>query len=75
MARCWRSCCRRRACRRSTTEPIAAPYKSYVTQQWGNDPIWESEFVKRIAPRRANFPLARWAPDAAAMAAGLRTRD
>ena len=45
------------------TEPIAVPYKRSITQ-WGNDPIWVSPFVGGIAPKRANFPLARNAPDA-----------
>lgn len=45
------------------TEPAVAPYKRSVTQ-WGNDPIWVSPFVTGIAPKRANFPLARTAPDA-----------
>jgi hypothetical protein len=43
-------------------EPAEHPLKSFVTQ-WGNDPIWLSPFVAGIAPRRANFPLARFAPD------------
>src|SRR5262249_18497260 len=45
-------------------EPKASPYKKYVTL-WGNDPIWESPFVPGLAPKRANFPLARTAPDPA----------
>lgn len=45
-------------------EPSAAPYKSFVTQ-WGNDPIWATGFVNGIAPRRADFPLARTEPDPA----------
>jgi hypothetical protein len=44
------------------SEPAAAPYKRSITQ-WGNDPIWVSPFVSGIAPKRANFPLARTAPD------------
>jgi hypothetical protein len=44
------------------SEPAAAPYKRSVTQ-WGNDPIWVSPFVSGLAPKRANFPLARTAPD------------
>ena len=44
------------------TEPKVAPYKRSVTQ-WGNDPIWVSPFVSGIAPKWANFPLARTAPD------------
>lgn len=43
-------------------EPDGHPFKKYVTQ-WGNDPVWESPFVSGIAPKRANFPLARTAPD------------
>jgi hypothetical protein len=42
--------------------PEAAPYKNYVTQ-WGNDPIWDSPFLSGLAPTRADFPLARTAPD------------
>jgi hypothetical protein len=45
-------------------EPSDAPYKSFVTQ-WGNDPIWATGFVRGIAPRRADFPLARTEPDPA----------
>ncbi|HEX8680232.1 MAG TPA: hypothetical protein VF683_09745, partial [Chthoniobacterales bacterium] len=44
------------------TMPAKYPLKSFVTQ-WGNDPIWVSPFVPGIAPRRENFPLARFAPD------------
>jgi hypothetical protein len=44
-------------------QPKEHPYKKYVTQ-WGNDPIWDSPFVSGIAPKRSNFPLARYAPDA-----------
>jgi len=44
------------------TQPAAEPYNKYVTQ-WGNDPIWQSRFVSGLAPRRANFPLARTAKD------------
>jgi hypothetical protein len=44
-------------------QPKENPYKKYVTQ-WGNDPIWDSPFVSGIAPKRNNFPLARFAPDA-----------
>lgn len=43
-------------------QPSDTPYKSVVTQ-WGNDPIWASPFVSRTGPRRADFPLARTAPD------------
>jgi hypothetical protein len=46
------------------TRPAAQPLKNFVTQ-WGNDPIWESPFVAGAAPKRANFPLARTAPDPA----------
>lgn len=45
-------------------EPAGVPYRKYVTQ-WGNDPIWQSPFVAGLAPKRANFPLARTAPDPA----------
>ncbi len=38
--------------------PPSRPMKNYVTQ-WGNDPIWVSSFVPGVAPRLANFPLAR----------------
>jgi len=38
--------------------PASKPLKNYVTQ-WGNDPIWLSDFVPGVAPRIANFPLAR----------------
>jgi len=44
------------------TEPAEAPMKSSVTQ-WGNDPIWASPFVRGVAPRRADFPLARTEAD------------
>ncbi|MCU0562491.1 MAG: hypothetical protein MUE48_00920 [Desulfobacterales bacterium] len=44
------------------SEPAGAPYKNFVTQ-WGNDPSWASPFVRGAAPKRANFPLARTAPD------------
>jgi hypothetical protein len=44
------------------TDPEARPYQSYITQ-WGNDPIWRSPFVDRIAPRRTNFPLSRTEKD------------
>jgi hypothetical protein len=44
------------------TDPAAQPLKNYVTQ-WGNDPIWLSPFVSGVAPKRANFPLARTAAD------------
>jgi hypothetical protein len=46
------------------TEPKGRPYKKFVTQ-WGNDPIWRSPFVAGMAPKRADFPLARTAPDPA----------
>jgi hypothetical protein len=42
--------------------PAEHPLNGFVTQ-WGNDPIWLSPFVPGIAPKRANFPLARFAPD------------
>jgi hypothetical protein len=45
-------------------KPPAQPLKNFVTQ-WGNDPIWLSPFVAGVAPRPANFPLARTAPDGA----------
>ncbi|MEP6810778.1 MAG: hypothetical protein ABI992_11085, partial [Chthoniobacterales bacterium] len=44
------------------TLPEKYPLKNFVTQ-WGNDPIWLSPFVPGIAPKRANFALARNAPD------------
>lgn len=44
------------------TAPAGKPYKKFVTQ-WGNDPIWASNFVAGVAPRLAAFPLARTAPD------------
>jgi hypothetical protein len=44
------------------TTPATQPLKNFVTQ-WGNDPIWLSPFVAGVAPRPANFPLARTAPD------------
>jgi hypothetical protein len=44
------------------TEPKGRPYKKFVTQ-WGNDPIWRSPFVAGLAPKRADFPLARTARD------------
>lgn len=43
-------------------EPKGHPYRTYVTQ-WANDPIWDSPFVKGIAPKRSDFPSARFAPD------------
>jgi hypothetical protein len=46
------------------TYPSTQPYKNFVTQ-WANDPIWLSPFVSGIAPKRADFPLARTAPDPA----------
>jgi hypothetical protein len=46
------------------SDPAGHPYKKLVTQ-WGNDPIWESPFVRGIAPSRSSFPLARTAPDTA----------
>ncbi len=42
--------------------PQGKPYKDYITQ-WGNDPIWDSPFVAGLAPKRADFPRARTAPD------------
>jgi hypothetical protein len=44
------------------SDPTAQPLKNYVTQ-WGNDPIWLSPFVSGVAPKRADFPLARTAAD------------
>lgn len=43
-------------------QPAAKPLKNFVTQ-WGNDPIWLSSFVPGVAPKPANFPLARTKPD------------
>lgn len=43
-------------------EPALKPMKNFVTQ-WGNDPIWESPFVPGVAPKPANFPLARTTRD------------
>lgn len=45
-----------------TVQPSGAPYKHVVTQ-WGNDPIWTSNFVSGPAPKLGAFPLARIAPD------------
>jgi len=45
-----------------TSDPTAAPYKHVVTQ-WGNDPIWSSNFVNGPAPKLGAFPLARTGPD------------
>ena len=45
-----------------TTDPAGAPYKHVVTQ-WGNDPIWSSNFVSGTAPKLGAFPLARTGPD------------
>jgi hypothetical protein len=42
--------------------PLGHPLRKYVTQ-WGNDPVWDSAFVSGIAPSRADFSLARTAPD------------
>ena len=44
------------------TMPLGHPLRKYATQ-WGNDPVWDSAFVAGIAPRRADFSLARTAPD------------
>jgi hypothetical protein len=44
------------------SHPTGQPYKNYITQ-WANDPIWLSPFVSGISPKRADFPLARTAPD------------
>jgi len=44
------------------SEPARLPYKKFITQ-WGNDPIWLSPFVPGLAPKLANFPLARTKPD------------
>jgi hypothetical protein len=46
------------------TSPLGHPYKDLATQ-WANDPVWDSAFVRGVAPRRADFPLARTAPDPA----------
>ena len=43
-------------------QPPPSTYKKVITQ-WGNDPAWDSPFVSGLAPKRANFPLARWQPD------------
>ncbi len=43
-------------------EPAPSTYKKVITQ-WGNDPAWDSPFVPGLAPKRGNFPLARWRPD------------
>jgi hypothetical protein len=43
-------------------EPVPSTYKKVITQ-WGNDPAWDSPFVAGLAPKRSNFPLARWKPD------------
>jgi hypothetical protein len=43
-------------------EPAPSTYKKVITQ-WGNDPAWDSPFVAGLAPKRGNFPLARWKPD------------
>jgi hypothetical protein len=43
-------------------EPRAKAYKTYVTQ-WGNDPAWDSAFVRGLAPRSADFARSRTAPD------------
>jgi len=43
-------------------DPAGQPLKNFVTQ-WGNDPIWLSPFVSGVAPKRADFPLARSASD------------
>lgn len=45
-----------------TTDPTGSPYKHFATQ-WGNDPIWSSDFVAGPAPKVSAFPLARTAPD------------
>lgn len=42
-------------------EPAGNPYKKYVTQ-WANDAVWESPLVQGLAPRQADFKLARWEP-------------
>jgi hypothetical protein len=43
-------------------QPKPSTYKKVITQ-WGNDPAWDSPFVAGLAPKRGNFPLARWKPD------------
>ncbi|MEX3858199.1 hypothetical protein AB3X94_29845 [Paraburkholderia sp. BR10923] len=45
------------------SEPNGHPLKRYATL-WGNDPVWDSALVAGIGPRRGDFPLARFAPDA-----------
>jgi len=42
--------------------PAAKPAKNFITQ-WGIDPIWVSANVSGIAPKLANFPLARTKAD------------
>lgn len=37
-------------------------WRGTVTQ-WANDPAWKSPFVQGMCPTRADFPLARTAPD------------
>jgi hypothetical protein len=46
------------------TMPAGKPYKKFVTQ-WGNDPVWASNFVPGPSPKVSSFPLARTAPDPA----------
>jgi hypothetical protein len=43
-------------------KPKKKPLKNFVTQ-WGNDPVWLSSYVGGPAPKPANFPLGRTAPD------------
>jgi hypothetical protein len=44
------------------TKPSTQPLKNFVTQ-WGNDPIWLSNFVPGPSPKPSDFPSARFAPD------------
>lgn len=41
------------------SEKPASPWMKNFVTQWGNDPIWLSPFVPGVAPKLANFPLAR----------------
>lgn len=43
------------------TTPVGHPLNNYVTQ-WGADPVWDSDVVSGIAPRGAEFSLARTSP-------------
>jgi hypothetical protein len=44
------------------TKPTTQPLKNFVTQ-WGNDPIWLSNFVPGPSPKADDFTSARFAPD------------